>query len=230
MAFQQLKESGCRASDVSQAQAAVAATAYAILKTTSAPRPPPSGSNEPEPEQKTTPVGTPPATTFEPEDVLGPLGVGATAALLFWLLFRLPRRYAARRQAPPDQRTVWRRAVAPATTAVKVAVLLSVMSGIRTRHTDFADRVQVTFLFAVFLSIAAFVIVYIIALPICAATQRLKQTLQPTASRSDATNAHKSSVVRTCPSCDATYHPADYRPDATWYCSSCKELLPHEAL
>jgi hypothetical protein len=126
------------------------------------------------------------ATTFEPEDALGPLGVGAAAALLAWLLFRLPRRYAARRQSTASQQSVWRRALSPAITAAKIGALLSVMSGITTRHLDLASRLEVTFLLAAFLSIAGFILFYVMALPICASTQRPSQALQPTASRSDA--------------------------------------------
>lgn len=33
--------------------------------------------------------------------------------------------------------------------------------------------------------------------------------------------------VRTCPTCQAEYRPADYNPTATaWLCSSCKQALP----
>ena len=125
------------------------------------------------------------ATTFEPEDALGPLGVGAAAALLFWLFFRLPRRYAARRQSAASQQSVWRRALSPAITAAKIGLLLSVFSGIRAHHVEFAVRLQIILWFAAFLGIAGFVVVYLIALPICAATQRPNQTLQPTAGRRD---------------------------------------------
>jgi hypothetical protein len=138
-----------------------------------------------EPLPVATRVQTPQPKTFEPQDVLGALGVGAVAALLGWLLFWLPRRYTARRQSAPSQQSVWRRALSPAVTALKVILLLSVLSGIRMHDVDFATRLQATLLLAAFLGIAGFVGVYIIALAICAATQRPDQTLQPTGGRSN---------------------------------------------
>jgi hypothetical protein len=42
--------------------------------------------------------------------------------------------------------------------------------------------------------------------------------------------ATKAATVRTCPTCGADYQPADYRPDAEWFCSACNEALPKETI